>query len=57
MVKYKCGHETDGAIILDSNKLSMAGYLDWADSVGINGTKEMCFDCYCSPKSRKEKSE
>ncbi len=57
MVKYKCGHETDGAIILDSNKLSMAGYLDWADSVGINGTKEMCFDCYCSPKSRKEKSK
>ena len=50
MVKYKCGHETDGVIILDANELSTLGYLEWVDSVGMNGTREMCFDCWCSKK-------
>ncbi len=57
MVNYKCGHKTDGVIIMDSSELSMFGYLEWVDSVGMNGTKEMCFDCYCSSKTSKENSK
>lgn len=51
MVDYKCGHKTDGVIILDDNELSMAAYLDWVDDEGMNGTREKCFDCYCSPNT------
>lgn len=50
MTKYQCGHESDGIIILDDNELSMAGYLTWADSVGVFGTQEQCFECWCKPK-------
>lgn len=53
-MKYKCGHNSDGIIILDSNELSIAGYLVWLDSVGLQGSKELCFDCYCK-KGDKEK--
>lgn len=53
MVKYKCGHKTDGVIIMDSNELGMANYLIWLDSVGMNGTKGQCFECYCSHNLRK----
>ena len=44
--KYGCGHESTG-IILDDNELSIATYLSWKDSVGIDGDISMCFDCYC----------
>jgi hypothetical protein len=47
MTKYKCGHDTDGVIIMDSNELSIAVYLVCAEGVGLNGTREKCFDCYC----------
>jgi len=47
MTKYKCGCETDGVIILDSNILSTATYLEWVDSVGLNGTREQCWECWC----------
>ena len=47
MVKYDCGHETNGVIILDNNELSVAAYLDWAESVGLNGTKKQCWECWC----------
>ena len=48
MTKYKqCGHESDGIIILDSNELSIAGWIEWSDSVGVFGSKEVCWDCYC----------
>lgn len=53
MVDYKCGHKTSGVIILDSNELSMAAYLNWVDTVGMNGTKEICFTCYCSQNTSK----
>ena len=46
MTKYKCGHETNGVLILDSNPLSIAAYIDWSESVGVFGTKELCYDCY-----------
>ena len=45
-VKYKCGHESDGIIILDNNELSLSAYFDWSDTVGLNGTKEQCWECY-----------
>ena len=48
MTKYKqCGHESDGIIILDSNELSMAGWIEWSESVGVFGSKELCWTCYC----------
>jgi len=46
-VKYGCGHETDGVLILDSNELSMAAYLEWSESEGIFGNKSKCFECWC----------
>lgn len=46
MNKYKCGHKTDGVIFLDDNLLSMSAYLEWAESVGVNGTKEKCWECW-----------
>jgi len=49
-MKYKCGHETDGVIILDDNPLSMAAYFDWLESVGWKGDSSLCWDCYCKEK-------
>ena len=46
MTNYKCGHKTNGVLILDSNPLSICAYLEWSDSVGVFGTKEKCFDCW-----------
>lgn len=46
-LKYKCGHKSNGMIVVDSNEVSIAAYLDWAETVGIFGTHEKCFDCYC----------
>lgn len=45
-MKYKCGHESN-TVIMDDNILSLAGWMTWRDTVGFNGTKEQCFDCYC----------
>jgi len=53
MVKYKCGHKTDGLIIMDSNELSMTAYLIWKDSVGFDGDKTKCWDCYCTQSKPK----
>jgi len=52
-IKYKCGHVSNGVIILDNNLLSLIAYQEWAESVGVFGTKEMCWDCYC----KKEENE
>ena len=45
MVKYKCGHESV-ITILDSNALSLTAWLEWSESVGINGDKSQCLDCW-----------
>ena len=45
MTLYKCGHTTY-IIFVDDNIISYCAYLDWAESVGINGTKELCWDCW-----------
>lgn len=52
MTKYKCGHETEGIIILDDNELSMMAWIDWSESVGVFGDKSVCFDCYCKNDSQ-----
>lgn len=46
MTKYAC-HETKGVIILDSNPLSMAAWLEWKDSTGFDGDSSECWPCYC----------
>jgi hypothetical protein len=60
MTLYKCGHTRD-TIILDDNIISYLAYLDWAESVGINGTKELCWDCWneknCKIESKKQMEE
>ena len=50
MMKYKsCGHKSE-AIILDSNLLSIAAYLEWKDTVGFDGNKSLCWNCWCNQK-------
>lgn len=51
---YKCGHGSNG-IILDDNELSILAYLDWKDTVGIDGDMSKCFECYCSFNNGKVK--
>ena len=46
MIKYKCGHTTDGMIILDDNEMSMLAYLEWAEEENNLETEKECFDCY-----------
>jgi len=53
MTKYKCGHETD-IIVLDSNLLSLAAYFEWLESVGEDGTRELCFECFNKKWRHKE---
>lgn len=51
MTYYKeCKHETDGVIFLDDNILSMTNYLMWSESVGVFGSRLICFDCWCKNK-------
>lgn len=52
MIQYKCGHESDGTIILDDNIVSFSVWLEWSESEGIFGTKEKCFDCHCKERSQ-----
>lgn len=47
MIRYLCGHETNGVIILDSNPLSVAAYLQWKESVGLDAGCKECWSCYC----------
>ena len=51
MTKYKCGHESE-VIIMDSNPLSISAYLNWKDTVGFDGNKSKCFDCYCKEEKK-----
>ena len=49
MTKYKCGHESD-VIILDSNLMSLSAWMEWNETVGLNGTKEKCWECFCEER-------
>jgi hypothetical protein len=45
-LKYsECGHETSGIIILNSNPLSIAAYMNWIDEGYLN-KQGICFSCY-----------
>lgn len=46
MTEYKCGHKTDGIIILDDNEMSILAYFQWSEDVGVFGTKERCWECW-----------
>lgn len=56
--KYKCGHSSS-IIQTNVNLTSHAAYEIWRTSVGVNGTKEMCFFCFCDGLNayRKKKYE
>jgi hypothetical protein len=45
MTNYKCGHSQD-LLILDDNPLSISAYLEWNETVGRDGSKELCFACW-----------
>ena len=53
MTKYKCGCKTSGVIILDDNELSFIAWDEWAHSVGVFGTKELCWHCWNAQKTNK----
>jgi len=48
MTKYKCGHESQGMVFIrnDNPIIDYTEYKVWADTVGVNGTKEECLGCY-----------
>lgn len=49
MTEYKCGHKS-GAIIIDENPLSVAALLEWRETVGSEGTREKCWECWCKER-------
>ena len=46
MTEYKCGCKTSGMIIIEEGILSLSAYLVWAESVGVFGTREICWECW-----------
>jgi len=34
-------------VICDSNPLTISAYLEWKDTVGFDGDKSKCWNCYC----------
>lgn len=46
MVDYKCGHKSD-IIICDSNLVTLSAWMRWNESVGAEGNKTQCWDCFC----------
>lgn len=49
---YKCGHKSE-AIIVNNSALVIAEWIVWKDSVGFDGDKTKCFDCYLGNKVKK----
>ena len=52
-MKYKCKHKSK-PVILDDNLLSLSAYFDWKDTVGYDGDKSMCWECYCKEGENNE---
>lgn len=50
---YTCGHIAK-TIIMDSNHLSMSAYFEWKDTVGFDGDKTQCWNCFCKQSSQKK---
>lgn len=55
MIKYKCGHETDGIIIMNDNIMSTTAYIQWSEEENNLETKKECFDCFVKSISNKVK--
>lgn len=53
MTKYECGHETE-ILILDYNPLTISAYLEWVSTVGRDGTKKLCWNCWCKERKKNE---
>lgn len=45
LVKYGCGHESDGELVKNATG-SVMKYYEWEDSVGSDGDKSQCWECY-----------
>ena len=54
MTKYNCGHISE-IILMGGNALSIAAYLEWASTVGINGDKSQCWGCWCKEINNKKR--
>lgn len=56
MTDYKCGHKTDGILILDSSILSTSAYITWAyEDGGIFDGCKWCFDCWNKQRTKEMK--
>jgi len=44
--EYSCGHEGK-PIILDDNELSISAFFEWNKTVGREGNKLQCWECWC----------
>lgn len=53
MAKYKCGHE-GGLIVTDCGPLTISALLEWRETVGSEGTREMCWECWCKERENYE---
>lgn len=51
--EYKCGHKPN-TIILDCNELSITAWYEWKDSVGFDGDKSQCWECWCKEDTKSE---
>ena len=49
MIRYKCGHSSEFTV-MDSNRLALSAWLTWKDTVGFNGDKSQCWECWCKEK-------
>lgn len=53
MTNYsKCGHKTDGVIILDDNVMSLLAYEEWSNTIGVFGDKTICWECWCKSQEK-----
>ncbi len=45
-IKYKCGCESEGYILFQKKALTSRLYDNWAHSVGVFGTLDLCLYCW-----------
>ena len=48
-VYYKCGHNRK-PVFLSNGDISYAAYLQWKETVGFEGNKSKCWECFCKEK-------
>lgn len=55
MTEYKCGHEID-CVIMNNSILGLSEWIEWKNTVGFDGDKSQCWDCYCKSQEKKERN-